>query len=96
MTLRTLLVLACFTTPTLPACGPSCEPAGESLRVTKAEVYGALAPDAGSVPSGCPTSQELSTFVAVRYRESIDPSRIGPPREDGASCEYPIADTLCN
>jgi hypothetical protein len=96
MSFRTLLVLACCTAPALPSCGPSCQPTGESLGVTKAEVYGALLPDAGPAPSGCPTSQELSTYVALRYGESIDPSRIGAPRDEGASCQYPVADTLCN
>jgi len=90
------LLLLCV----LPLSGcssPTCADFGESLSVTKAEVYGALSADADVPDAGspCPTSQQISDYVSLRYGEWIAPVRIGTPRDDGDSCEYPVSDTAC-
>jgi hypothetical protein len=97
MSARSLFLTACLAAPL--ACNASpCADIGESLSFTKAEVYTALSPDASAPDGGspCPTSQEISDYVALRYSGWIAPERIGTPRDDGAACEYPVSDTVCH
>jgi hypothetical protein len=106
---RTLLGALICLSPLSACTSTPCAQPGGSLKLNKLEVYQMLAadggvddggtdagfPDDGAAALPCPSSQQVSQYVAIRYQKGMDPSEIQTPVDEGASCEYPVVQTIC-
>ena len=79
--------------------GDDADAAAASAAADAAAAAGDAA-DGASSPSGdqglaCPTSEEVSAYVGLKYDYGIAPSQIGTPSDEGTSCVYPIQAATC-